>query len=107
MNIIDISFDVMLRMMTGTKTAKFFYINRKKAIEIYTIMNGVFFRHIHIKLGNEQDSIFAETYLKDSIPIISISHVNEDEWKGVANIITNKLNKIEAIIDAMWEDKKA
>lgn len=107
MIIIDIPFPTMLKMMTGNVAgARFFYLNREKAIEVYTIMNGVLFRHIEEKKSEEQGLIWAETYLKDSVPILGMSHVNEDEWRGAFNSLSEKIDNIETLLKVKKEEEK-
>lgn len=89
----------MLKMMTGSKTARFFYLNREKVMEIYTIMNGALFRFVYEKADDMKDSLFYETYLKDSVPILGMGHVNEDEWRAAFNALADRVGNLESLLE--------
>ena len=94
MIIIDVTWPVMLDMVSNITGAKFFYIERTKALEIYSIMNGMLFRHIYQKRDEMSDALFYDTYLKNSVPVLNISHVNENEWRAAFNELADKIAEL-------------
>ena len=94
MLIIDVGFSVLKEMSMGFGGPRLFYMNKLTTIEIYAIMSGIIYRYIYDKQGEEQDRIFLEQNMGNSVPIEKMSFVNEPEWQEWATQVIDELRKI-------------
>lgn len=99
MLVIDVDWPVMQKLNIGNMQARYFYLEKKKTIEIYSIMNNILYRYTHVKTNDNETVTFKEIYLGNAIRVDNISHVNEGEWRAVINTMSERLANIETLLE--------
>ena len=83
---------------------KHFYTVSDTKLDIYSTMNGMLYRYTHTRVSPEDDALFSEKYLTDSVRVKQLSNLNEYQYQQMflhmsqqlEDIIT-KLSRIEEV----------
>lgn len=73
---------------------KHFYLLTKQYIELYSVFNNLLYRYRHPRGSPEEDLIFSEKYLTDSVMVKNIGYINEREYQDMLLKINIELEKI-------------
>ena len=97
--IIDVTFNTLRTLRADQEGGRYFYIDRKRYVEVYAVMGGFLFRYTRKKEGGEKDMLFFSEELKNAIPVLNISNVNDEGYKRSLRMIISLLNDIKEKIN--------